>query len=253
MRGFMTASLLLGLGLAIPARADEQADLKAIVEKAVKASGGEEKLTKFKAMNMKMKGKFYGMGDGIDYTMEIWVQQPAQSKSEVSIEANGMKFTFAQVLNGDKGWTSIAGKTDDMDKEAVEEGKEVMYAGRVTQLAPLVKEKGFTFAALGDMKIGDHETVGVKVSSKDHRDVNLYFDKKTNLLVKSESNVKDLMAGGKEVNQETYYEDYKEVDGIQRAGKIVIKREGKDYVDGELTEFKPMEKLDDKLFDKPKD
>src|SRR5262249_29657810 len=112
MRGFMTASLLLGLSLAIPARADEQADLKAIVEKAVKASGGEEKLTKFKAMNMKMKGKFYGMGDGIDYTMEIWVQQPGQSKSEVSFEANGMKFTFAQVLNGDKGWTSIAGQTN---------------------------------------------------------------------------------------------------------------------------------------------
>ena len=42
-----------------------------MIEKAIKAMGGEENLAKGKAFTFTMKGKLYGMGDGIDYTATI--------------------------------------------------------------------------------------------------------------------------------------------------------------------------------------
>src|SRR5439155_7197093 len=58
-------------------RADEQADAKAILDKAIKAQGGEEKLSKNKVISAKSKGKFYGFSDdGIDFSQETSIQPP---------------------------------------------------------------------------------------------------------------------------------------------------------------------------------
>jgi hypothetical protein len=254
MRGILTASMMIVVILAAPlaARADDEADIKALIDKAIKAHGGADKLSKKKAATTKFKGKFYGMGEGIDYAADMSVQGQTQMRFDLTFEAGGMKFAIANVLNGDKGWTVINGKTEDMSKEAIAEGKEGLYAGWVAALYPLT-EKEFKFSPLGESKVGDKEAIGVKVSRKDHRDVNLYFDKKTNMLLKMEHQAKDVMAGDTEFNQETFYDDYKDVDGTKQPHKLVIKRDGKDFVDAEITEIKLLEKLDDKVFDKPKD
>jgi hypothetical protein len=254
MRGILATATMVGLVLVAPrvARADDEADMKALIEKAVKAHGGLEKLSKNKAVTSKFKGKFYGMGEGIDYSADMSVQGQTQMRFDLSFDAGGMKITVVNVLNGDKGWSSINGKTEEMSKEAIDEGKEGLYFGHVATLYPLT-EKEFKLSPLGESKVGDKEAVGVKVSRKDHRDVNLFFDKKTNMLLKMEHQSKDVMAGGGEFNQETFYDDYKEIAGTKQPHKLVIKRDGKDYVDAEITETKPVEKLDDKVFDKPKD
>ncbi len=254
MRGILTAATMVGLVLVAPrvARADDDADMKALIEKAVKAHGGLEKLSKNKAVTSKFKGKFYAMGEAIDYTAEIAVQGQTQMRFEISSEAGGMKITYINVLNGDKGWTSFNGKIEEMSKDALAEAKENVYADWVSFLHPLT-EKEFKFSPLGDSKVGDKEAVGVKVSRKDHRDVNLYFDKKTNMLLKRERQSKDVMGGTGEFNEEVFYDDYKEVAGTQQPHKLVIKHDGKDFVDVEVTETKLVEKIDDKVFDKPKD
>jgi hypothetical protein len=254
MRGILTAATMIGLVLAAPlvARADDEADMRALIEKAIKAHGGADKLSKFKVVTSKFKGKFYGMGEGIDYSADMSVQGQTQMRLDLSFDAGGMKFTIVNVLNGDKGWSSINGKTDDMSKEQIAEGKEDLYFGWVAALYPLT-DKEFKLSPLGDSKVGDKEAVGVKVSRKDHRDVNLFFDKKTNMLLKMERQGKDVMGGGADFNQETYYDDYKEIAGTQQPHKLVIKRDNKDFIDAEITEAKPTDKLDDKVFDKPKD
>jgi hypothetical protein len=48
-----------------------------------------------------------------------------------------------------------------------------------------------------------------------------------------------------------FYSDFKEVEGVLQAMKVVIKRDGKDYVEGETTDLKLAEKLDDSVFAKP--
>jgi hypothetical protein len=234
----------------LPARADEQADIKAVLAKAIKAKGGEEKLKKGKAMTLKFKGKYYREGNALPYTAEISFQLPNQSKTVINGEINGMAYTIVVVVNKDKGWRKINSDTVAVDKNEVTEEKERMYA-RSLQGLVMLKDKAFKLSPVGDVKVGKHDAVGIKVASKGHRDVNLFFDKKTGLLIKSETMVKK-EGSDMEVSQEVVFQDYKETDGIMHAMKLRIKQDGKEYVDvDETTEVKVEEKLDDSVFDKP--
>jgi len=123
-----------------------------------------------------------------------------------------------------------------------------MRAGSPT-LIPL-KDKAVNLSTLGEIKVDDRPALGVRVSSKGHRDINLYFDKETHLLVKSEMRVK-VEATGMEANQETFYGGHKEVGGIKEPMKFVIKRDGKPYLNAEVEEVRRGEKVDDSVFAKP--
>jgi len=244
----LAATLALMTGNVV---ADEQADMKALIEKAIKATGGEEKITKFKAETFKGKGKFYGNGEGADYTGEWAVQIPDKVRVQIETDAGGMKFTFIRVVNGDKIWMKFGDQTQEIDdKDQIAEAKEESYARWVGTLMPL-KGKGFQLASLGEIKVDGKPAVGVRVSHKGHRDINLFFDKAKGLLVKSENIVKDPMAGDKEMTQETLLSHFKEINGKMVPTKVVINRDGKKYVDSEMTDLELKESLDDSVFGKP--
>ena len=57
---------------------------------------------------------------------------------------------------------------------------------------------------------------------------------------------------GEEYKQETLFKNYKEFDGIKRASKIEAKRNGKKFLDYEITEFKVLDKADPNAFTEPK-
>jgi hypothetical protein len=227
-------------------RADDAAGAKATIEKAIQAQGGADVLKKFTALTIKAKGTFYGMGDGIEYTSESSIQDP--DKFRVEVKAGDFK--FVQIINGDKGWAVTGDNSQEMDKDQLEEAKESLYAHHVERLVPLLGE-GYKLSSLGDVKVGDRAAVGVRVERKGHRDISLFFDKESHLLIKVERRAKDVMAGGQEYTAETLYSDYKKVDGLQVPHKETIKRDGKRYIEQEVTEAKPAEKLDDNTFAKP--
>jgi hypothetical protein len=231
--------------LAGAVRADD-AEAKAIVEKAIKAHGGAEVLNKFQAITVKEKGKFYGMGAAVDYTLELQFQAP--DKERLAIRGEGFKFD--QVLNGDKGWRGINEAPKALDKDELAEAREELYASNLTRLTPLTRE-GCKLSSLGEVKVGGRPAVGVRVEHKGHRDVNLFFDKDNGLLVKTEGRGKDPMAGGKEYTQEVFYSNYKKVEGVQVPFKTLLKRDGERYVESETTEATPTEKLDASVFAKP--
>src|SRR5262249_23048421 len=108
----------------------------------------------------------------------------------------------------------------------------------------------FKLSTIGESKIEKRTALGVKVTRKDHRDIDLYFDKETGLLLKSETRVKD-DGSGQEVAQESFYDDYKEVQGTKQAMKFTGKRDGKVFVEAEATEIELAEKLDASVFAKP--
>src|SRR2546428_402188 len=100
---FVPCALILALPAA--GRADDAADMKALVEKAIQAHGGADNLAKQKAVVVKMKGKFHGLpGAVIDYTSETSSQQPAKLRTVVEGDVMGTTFKVVQIVNGDKGW-----------------------------------------------------------------------------------------------------------------------------------------------------
>ncbi|HLJ95738.1 MAG TPA: hypothetical protein VKU02_21355 [Gemmataceae bacterium] len=245
------AAIVLALAAAGGARADDKADLRAVIDKAIRARGGEEKLAQVKAVHFKGKGQYYGMGAAIDYTDEWNIQPPEKWRIQLQFDVNGMKFTFLMVFDGKKGWRKINDDTVELNPDELAEAKEDQYAGLVESLLPLLKDKGFELSPLGEAKVDNQVVVGVRVVHKGHRDINLFFDKTTGLLLKSERTIKDQMMAGKERLQETLHSDYKDVNGVLHPMKVVLKRDGEKYVEGEATEFEAKDQTDDSLFVKP--
>src|SRR5262249_4827388 len=144
----------------------------------------------------------------------------------------------------------ISNQIEPLTKEQMTEHKEQSYTRKVESLLDLNK-KEYKLAPLGESKVGDQDVIGIRVSSAGHRDVSLYFDKNTSLLVKAETKAKDPAMGDQEFNQETIYSDFKEVDGLKYPSKMVVKRDGMDFVNGDVIEWAASEKLDDNNFAKP--
>jgi hypothetical protein len=225
-------------------RAADAPDAKATVEKAIKAVGGAAKLAKHSSMTWNETGKYYGMGDGLDYEGKYVLQWPDKSRMEIP-------GVFTIVYAKDKGWVNSANSgTNELDaNELAEQGKN-HRASWIAFRLPLA-DKNLKWTATGELKIDDRPTLGVKVSQPGQRDVTLYFDKETGLLTKSEYTVKSREHGNMEVKQEVIYSGYQEIEGLKTPTKYSIKRDGKLFVEGERSEIKFPEKLDEGAFAKP--
>ncbi|HEY7330508.1 MAG TPA: hypothetical protein VH592_22905 [Gemmataceae bacterium] len=238
------------LSLLNPVRADEDATLREVIARAIKADGGLDNLTKFKASASKQKGKIHTPGGALEYTSETSIQLPDRLRTEVRIKVGDMQFTILQIVAGDKGWLQLMGKTDEMNKDMLEEAKEQMNAANITHLACL-NDKEYKLSSLGEAKVGDRPAVGMRVERKGYRDVNLFFDKDKSLLLKMETRGKDVMQGGQEYTSTTLYDDYKKVEGMMVAHKVTVERDGKPFVESDVSEVTISEKLDDGVFAKP--
>ncbi len=250
MRSMGLASLIgLVVILAALSSAQAQDDARAIIDKAIKAYGGEEKLAKFKAETWKAKGIFHGFGMKVPYTCDYAFLRPDKFRFVMHMELGGQKMDLTVAFDGKQAWEKSGDRLQDMAKDKQAEFEHTIYMINLSQLLPL-KDKAFTLTALGESKVGDRPALGVKVASKGRRDVSLFFDKETGLLVKTETRVMDEFTN-KEVTQETFMSDYKEINGLKYFGKMTIKRDGKLFLEEEFSDQKSLDKLDEKLFAKP--
>ncbi len=237
------------LALAGSARAQDD-ECRAIIARAMKAHGGEAKLAALKATQMKTKGTLSAQGQDLEFTAEFFIQQPNRYKIVADLRVDNQNVQVTEVFNGAKGWAHVMGKTMDLDADTIKMGKDEVYLEKVTNLTAL-KDKAFKLSPLGEVKVGEHQAVGVLVTRKDQRDVSLYFDKKTHLLVKAECRIFDQFTK-QEVNQEKLYSDFKElVPGLRLPGRILINHEGKRFIDMTVTELRGVEQHDDSIFARP--
>jgi hypothetical protein len=248
MRGCLLAPVAIGLLLTLAPFTLAQQEAQAIIDKAIKAHGGAEKIDKFKAAQTKGKGKLELMG-GLDIEQESSIQAPDKLKEVVHLEVMGQKVTVITVFNGTKGWININGQTMDMDEKIVAAIKDALHMMSYLRLSGL-KDKKVELTALGEVKVNDRPALGLKIASKGNKDINLYFDKETGLLAKLEYRMTDPLSG-QEVNEERIILEYQDNDGLKTAKKLLVNRDGKKYLEFEVLEVKLLEKLDDNEFVKP--
>lgn len=243
--------VLIGLAAVVPnfSFAADDAASRALVEKAIELNGGEKLLSKFKASTSKIKGTIHIAGAPVPFTGEVAGQGQDQLKVVISFSVDGQALSLISVLNRDKGWLKINETPIDMSADQLTELKEQAYSGWVATLLPL-KDKAFVLAPFGETEIAGRKAIGVNVTREGHRPINLFFDKETSRLVRSETRVKDDTTG-QEVTEESTYGEYKAVDGTQQAMKIAVKRDGKPHADVDVEDLKAAEKLDDGVFAKP--
>jgi hypothetical protein len=225
----------------------------AVLEKGVKALGGEDRLLKYKAILTERKGTLYRGKDKDEFTGKWAIQPPDRFRSDIELIHNGATFREVRVLIGDKGWIKQDNQsTQELDKEFVEKEKKQIMTPWL-HLVTLLRDKSYRFELLpGDSKVGDKPVAGIKVSRGD-TEFNLYFAKDSGLLLKATRKVKD--ESGKDIEEEQLFDDYQEaeeVKGIYYATKRTARIGGKKVVEEVITKYQPLESLREKDFEKPK-
>jgi hypothetical protein len=238
------------LAIALIARAQEGADLKAILKKAITAHGGEKEITKYKAAISKFKGKMNIATLEADIVGETSLQRPDKVKNVMSLDIGGKKIDIVTVFNGKKLWVSTMGQTKEIDDEnIINAAREEMKAEASANLTDYLKAP-YELSALGEVKVKGKDAIGIRVSTKGQKDISFFFDKKTHLMLKSEMRSLDAMSG-QEVTQEKFITEYQVKNGIPHAKRVEILKDGKVFMDIEITETTPLEKLDDTVFAMP--
>jgi len=246
----LARALLTCLALVARAPAAQDAEVQVVLDKALRALGGEARLARLQAATWKGTVTVHGLGKPVVYTGDWTVQPPEQVRVVATSAVNGKKVERLMVVNGDKGWVRQDGVTQTLEGPKLAEEKERLYAAWVDTVSPLTGPD-FDLGLLGDARIGKRTTIGIRVACAGHRDVELYFDKASGLPVRSTTRRKDPRTG-KETSQEVFYDDYKDFDGVKRATRITVKVNRRTTVEGVITDFKPRKKLDESAFAKPR-
>ncbi len=251
MKQFLVAALVIGFMACQgnPARADEK-EAQAVIDKAIKAAGGEDKLAKARVLTWKVKGTITFNGNEGQLTGQTTAEGLDHYRAEFDADLNGNTVKGVVVLNGDKGWRKNGEETMELDADSLANEKRSAYLQIATALLVPLKGKGFKLESAADEKVGDKPASVVKVTGPDGKDFTLSFDKVSGLPVKLVAKL--IGFEGSEITQESKYSDYKDFDGIKKATKVESKRDGERFINGEVVEFKILDKADPDAFTEPK-
>jgi hypothetical protein len=246
MRGVVKLALASGLllGAVRPAPAD---DPRAVLERALKAHGGAEALTRSQVLARQLTGALVVMGKELPFAAEQIQHLPGQVRLSTEMVVNGQKLLTLRILNGDKGWQSSGGAVQEMTKEELHELREEAYSLWLTTLVPL-QDKAFTLAATADVQVRGQPAVGIRVTRKGHGEVRLYFDKASGLLVKLERRTKE---GGLDVDKEYTFFGHKSTDGVVLPTKYTEVVNGKKLLEVSSITYRLLSRVEEGTFAKP--
>jgi hypothetical protein len=249
MRTVGLLSCVAAVWLAGPGVAGEQPAPKALLDRALKAMGADANALKCRAATGKGSGKFHVPVE-LSFTFDGSTQLFGRHRFDLQFDVNGNKVAQVVVVKGDKGWVNVAGKTTELPKDVREGLRDALYAIQLATLPMGLKGKEFKLSALGELPVKNRPAVGVLVSHQGRRDVSLFFDKETGLPVKSETTAKDVLTG-QEVSNEFFLSDYRQFDGVRSYAKLTWMKDGKLYLEQEITELKLHSNHDDNVFAQP--
>jgi hypothetical protein len=251
MKRFLGVILAAGVafGSGGAGRADDK-DVQAVLDKAIKAMGGAEKLGAVKAATWKTKGTITFGGADNPFESTTTAQGLDHVRTVIDGEFGGSKIEVVNVLAGDKGWRKFGDMGSELNKDDLANEKRALYLQIVPVTIVPLKGKGFKVEAAGAEKVGGKPAAVLKVTGPDGKDFKLFFDEASGLPVKQVAKVAGFT--GEDVLQETTYDGYKDFNGIKKATKTASTRDGEKFLDLEVTEFKPLDKVDAKTFAEPK-
>lgn len=248
-------SLLLSVGLilviASPPQAGDnpRAELLALLDKSIKACGGEAKVAKLRALSWKgtspkaLNGELTLNHEGSFHGWDLF-------RMDTVIETNGGNRTFLLVLTNGKGWIMPpGGKANDLPPKVAAPAIDYFYTLRVAQMLPALKGQEFELSHLGELKVEERAALGIRVSRKGRPDVSLFLDKESFLPLKTASRFPDQQ--GQEKDLEVLFSDYKDFDGLKHFTTFTFRREDSKDVRTELSEVRPEGELDPDRFAKP--
>ncbi len=219
-----------------------------IIKKAIKAHGGLAELKKFKAAHSQSKGTFHLLQNS-PITVETWAEFPSKIKVVLGLQVNNNNVNIVQVYDGKKGFIKVGNKVIPFNKKLLDQFKQELHTARMMSLVYL-DDASVKLSTLGNFKQDGRDLVGIGVSKKGFKDVNLYFDAKTFLLSKVSTRGLSPL-NQQEVEEIRELRNYKKIQGLPSPTRVIVRHDDKLSMTLDVTHASFMEQLDPSTFAKP--
>jgi hypothetical protein len=223
--------------------------VRAVIEKAIRAHGGEERIERSRARQMRNQGTFLVGGQDLPFTQDVSYEWPNHFRGVLDLQSAAGAVTVVTVYDGVHAWRNMQGQTQELLGRVLEEVKEETYVTQLMRLTNL-RLPGLQLSPAPAAAVAGRPAVAVKVLSQEHRDVTLYFDRESGLLVETRRQAVDVKTG-KEYLEEKVLTDYRVADGLHWPRRVTVYRDGQKFIDMETVAVREMEKVDAGVFAKP--
>jgi len=231
------------------AASDASAAAVAVIDKAVEALGGKEKLTAIKAATWTSKGTITIGGTDAPFTAKLAFAGHDRRRVEFETDFGGNAIKGVVVVNGDKGWRQFNGNTEELAGNDLANEQRNGWREWAAADVLLLKSPPFKAESAPDADVNGKPAAAVKVAGPQGGPFTLYFDKATGLPVRQTATVTTFT--GEDAAEEVTYSDYKDFDGIKKATMVETKHNGQRLLIAEVTTFKVLDKPEPGTFDKP--
>jgi hypothetical protein len=246
------ANLLFGIAVILGtlvrnAQADEPKP-EQIIEKAIRAHGGEDRLNGLTGFSLKERTVYE---KGPTWTYDNVVASPSRYRSEMSSGPQDKNASII-VIDGDHGWLKRGDKVEAYPPTFLDSMRRntIPYVGprSILRLSARQKNPRCQISVVGECTVDGHQAVGLRMKLEDGPQQTWYFDKESGLLLKTESRTANFE--GEDIVNTTTSSDYQTFDGFPLARKETTERDGKLASTRELIDFK-VETPSDGVFAKP--
>ena len=235
-RSMLFVGIAVVLGAPGMARAQEPRP-EEIIDKAIRAHGGEEKLAGLSTITLKERMVYPDAGT---WDTQIVVELPGRYRSERTISSGGKSSTWLIVLDGERGWMKQDEVVTPYPSSLIASFFKytIPYEGprSILRLRARQKKPACQFTTAGEGTVEGRPAVGLRMKLEGGPEATWYFDKETGLLLKEEQRTKRFE--GEDTVVETLYGDYQTLDGFPMARKVTSRRDGKLAYTRELVDFK---------------
>jgi hypothetical protein len=229
-----------------PSPGEREEALKRL-DKAIAAHGGAKTLEKLKTSVQTLKGLMFATNLGaVPTEQQLKIHFPAHLRltSKLSLP-DGVKTVHLGVSNN-RGWYGPESSITEMTEPVFVDHLGELHLRRVQTLLPL-RDDEFRLKPVNGIEVDGKPTLGIRVIHKKWPPVNLYFDQKSSLLVRS---VGPFVQGGSTRSREMSFLDYKLFDSLNLPTHIVERLDFVTTVDCSVDYFFPA-KIDEKEFEAP--
>ena len=156
MKRLTTATFVLAsvAFIVLPSRAADDAGAAAVIDRAVEALGGPEKLGAVKAMEWSSKGTITVDNTDNPFNLRIVLQGLERRRVEFDTTIGGNPIKGVVVVDGDKGWRQVNGSTEELSGDELANERRNGYMEWASVLVQPLRAAPFSTESAGEAGFG---------------------------------------------------------------------------------------------------
>jgi len=237
-----------------PAQPDEVRtqgpDANEVIEKAIRALGGEKILTKLehRVIGQRLEGTMYVDGRTVTFSQQTFTQGFDHWREEFEGDAGRIPVKYVRVLSGERGWQKVGNMISKIEGEQLAGFKRGTYLAVVAAIIVPLRGKDFKVESTKEDTLDGKPAVLLKIIGPDKKTFELFFDRQNGLPVKLVINQNFT---GKETKIEQTFSRYKRFSGIRWATEARLYKDGELVTDAKIVDVEFLAKVSPMTFAQP--